>query len=90
MLDREAATTGVRGGVPDSSHRTSPLREVSHSVLVGGLLGAGRAEEAIDVLRQEFTRRPIPEAILALQTWWERIGTGEDVVAWSREVMLGS
>lgn len=90
VLDRDASTTGMRGGVPDSSHRTSPLREVSHSVLVGGLLGAGRAEEAIDVLKQEFTRRPVPEAIPALQTWWQRIGTGEDVVAWSREVMLGS
>lgn len=87
---QEVATKGMAGGVPNSSQRTSPLREVSHSVVVGGLLGAGRGEEALDILKQEFRRCPMPEALPALRAWWERIGIGEDVVAWSREVMLGS
>lgn len=90
VFGQEEATKGMAGGVPNSSKRTSPLREVSHSVVVGGLLGAGRGEEALDILKQEFRRCPMPEAIPALQTWWERIGIGEDAVVWPREVMLGS
>lgn len=90
LLDPAEAYTGLTGGKPTSSHGTSSLRDASLSVLVGGLVEAGRRAEALDVLQQEFRRTPLPEAVPLVQTWWARIEADGDPAEWLREVMLGS
>lgn len=89
-VENERMFSGMASGVAVSSLRTSLLHDVSFSVLVGGLLEVGRREAALDALREQFHRCPAPEAVPALQTWWERTGAAEDVVEWARSIMLGS